>query len=171
MRKKNGKYIEKKKTIEIPIYGKEILLENEGNEVKDYKERGNILINIFNNKDDNFKRINEYDILTTKEVNINQLYTAIIYDIILPHGEVLNIQSEHIIEQEYLIQKVVNKGLPYKDDGDEILYGNLYIMYKIIFPKKFDDLKNIEEYIEKCSISDTKYIAYNCNLDELFKND
>ena len=171
MRKKDGKYIEKKKKIEIPIYGKEILLENEGNEVKDYKERGNILINIFNNKDNKFKRINDYDILTTKEINVNQLYTAVIYDIILPNGEVLTIQSENIIEQEHLIQKIINKGLPYKDDGDETLYGNLYIMYKIIFPKKFDDLKNIEEYIEKATINETKYIAYNCNIDELFKND
>lgn len=170
-RKKDGSYIDKKKKIEIPIFGKEILLEGEGHELKDYKEKGDVLINILNNKDSNFKRINEYDILTNKEININQLYTALVYDIVLPHGEIIKVQSEHIINQDHLFQKINNKGLPYNNDDGELCYGNLYIMYKIKFPTKFEELKNLEEYIEKSNVNETYYIAYNCSFDEIFKYD
>jgi DnaJ-class molecular chaperone len=172
-RKVDGKYIQKKKKIQIPIYGKEILLENEGDQLKNYKERGNIIINIFNDPFDNFKRINEYDILTYKDVYINQLYSSFIYDIILPHGELLKVQSEPIINKKssYLLQKIIKKGLPYENESNEILYGNLYIVYKIIFPKSLADLKNIEEYKESSSINDEYQIAYNCLFDEILKNE
>jgi len=172
-RKVDGKYIQKKKKIEIPIYGKEILLENEGDQLKDYKERGNIIINIFNDPYDNFKRINEYDILTYKDVYINQLYSSFIYEIILPHGELLKVQAEPIINKKssYLLQKIIKKGLPYENEYNEILYGNLYIIYKIIFPNTLIELKNIEEYKENSNISDEYQIAYNCLFDEIFKSE
>jgi len=172
-RKVDGKYIIKKKKIEIPIFGKEILLENEGDEIKNYKQRGNIIINIFNEPNENFKRINEYDILTYKEVPLNQLYSSFVYEIILPHGEVLNIQSEPMINQESsnLLQRINKKGLPYENENNEILYGNLYIIYKIIFPKSLDDLKNICEYKENSNIGNEYQIAYNCLFDEIFRNE
>ena len=169
MRKKDGKYIEKKKKIEIPIYGKEILLEGEGHELKDYKERGNIIINIFNKIDDNFKRINDYDVLTYKDIHINQIYNAFIYDIKLPHGEIIKVQTEMMINQKNLIQKIKDKGLPYEDE--QKCNGNLYIVYKLILPEKFEDLKNLEEYKETSGINEDYHIAYNCDFNELFKNE
>jgi len=173
IRKVDGKYIQKKKKIEIPIYGKEILLENEGDQLKNYKERGNVIINIFNNPIDNFKRINEYDILTHKDVYINQLYSSFVYEIILPHGELLKVQAEPIINKKssYLLQKIIKKGLPYENEFNELLYGNLYVIYKIIFPKSLNDLKNIEEYIESSNINDEYQIAYNCLFDEIFRSE
>lgn len=171
MRKKDGKYIEKKKKIEIPIYGKEILLEGEGHELKDYKERGNIIINIFNKNDDHFKRINDYDVLTHKDIHINQIYNAFIYDIKLPHGEIIKVQTEMMINQKILIQKIKNKGLPYMNENDEKCNGNLYIVYKLILPEKFEDLKNLEEYKETSGINEDYHIAYNCDFNELFKNE
>jgi DnaJ-class molecular chaperone len=171
MRKKDGKYIEKKKKIEIPIYGKEILLEGEGHELKDYKERGNIIINIFNKNDDHFKRINDYDVLTHKDIHINQIYNAFIYDIKLPHDEIIKVQTEMMINQKILIQKIKNKGLPYMNENDEKCNGNLYIVYKLILPEKFEDLKNLEEYKETSGINEDYHIAYNCDFNELFKNE
>jgi len=176
MRKKDGKYIEKKKKIEIPIYGKELLLEGEGHEVKDYKERGNIIINIFNNNDDNFRRINDYDVLTYKEININEIYNAFIYDIKLPNGENIKVQTEMMINKNNLgqcnlIQKISKKGLPYKNDNDDKCNGNLYIIYKVILPSNFEDLKNLEIYNVDASIDDNYHTAYNCTFDELFNSE
>ena len=176
MRKKDGKYIEKKKKIEIPIYGKEILLEGEGNEFKDYKERGNIIINIFNNNDDNFRRINDYDVLTYKEININEMYNAFIYDIKLPHGENIKVQTEMMINknnlgQANLIQKIPKKGLPYKNENDNNCNGNLYIIYKLILPLNFEDLKNMGMYNVDAGIDDNYHVAYNCTFDELFNSE
>ena len=172
MRKKDGEYIEKKKKIDIPIYGKEILLEDEGHELKDYKEKGDIIINIFNNKDDKFRRVNEYDILTYKEIYLNQLYSTIIYDLILPNNEIIKIKNEIMLEQKHLIQKINKKGLPYKNEDDEQCYGNLYIMYIIIYPKTFEDLQIIEKYeIENDKNNDDYNIAYNCKFDDIFKDE
>lgn len=170
-RKKNGVYIEKKKKIEIPIYGKEILLENEGNELKDYKDKGDVIINIFNEKDLNFKRINEYDILTYKDILINQFYSAFVFDLILPHGNVLKVQTEKMKNKDHLIQKINEKGLPYIDDDGDEKNGNLYIIYKIIFPETIEELKNLESYEENSNINDYNIIAYNCDFEEIFKND
>ena len=170
-RRKNGLYIEKKKKIEIPIYGKEILLEKEGDELKNYKYKGDVIINIFNEKDLNFKRINEYDMLTYKEIFINQFYTAFVYELILPHGEVLKIQTEKMKNKDHLIQKINNKGIPYIDEDGIEKEGNLYVIYKIIFPENIEELKKIEYYEEKSNINDYNIIAYNCDFDEIFKND
>ena len=171
MRKKNGEYIEKIKKIDIPIYGKEILLEEEGHELKDYKERGNVIINIFNEKHSNFKRINEYDILTNKEININQYYSVFLYDIELPNNNIIKVKTEKL--NSNLIQKINGKGLPYKnDENDEVYYGDLYIMYKIIFPESVQELKNVEEYNETFDLKDLKYDnAYNSTFEDIFKSE
>jgi DnaJ-class molecular chaperone len=171
IKKKDGKYIEKIKKINIPIYGKEILLEGYGDQLKDYKECGDVIINIFNNKDDNFKRINEYDMLTSKEIFVNQLYTSFIYEIILPHGEVIKVQTQQMLNKDYYVQRIKNKGLPYEDENKKLLYGNLYVMYKIKFPETFTELKNLDIYNETGSINDNYHTAYNCNLDEIFSQE
>lgn len=178
MRKKDGEYIDKKKKIEIPIYGKELLLEGEGHELKDYKEKGDIVINIFNNKEDNFRRVNEYDILTNKSLNVNQLYSLIIYDISLPNGEVIKVKCEDMIGCDNLIQKISKKGLPYENDEDELCYGDLYVMYKIIFPTTIDELRNINvdnadnadisDIADIADINDIYNIAHNCSFEEIF---
>jgi DnaJ-class molecular chaperone len=168
-RRKDGIYIEKKKKIEIPIYGREILLECEGHEMKDYKERGDIIINIFNKNDDNFKRINEYDMLTSKEITINDLYNEFLYyDLILPHGEILKVKSEKILLDQYLIQKINGKGLPYEDNG-QLKEGNLYILYIIKFPKNIEDLKLIEKSDHKECNKENYISAHNSTINEIFE--
>jgi len=171
LRKKDGKYIEKKKKIEIPIYDKEIFLEGEGDEIKNYKEKGNVIINIFNKKNDNFRRMNDYDVLTNKEIYLNQIYHSFIYEIKLPHEKIIKVKSEKMNKNNYFIQKIINKGLPYNNDNNEKCYGNLYVIYKLILPENFEDIKNIEEYNENIIMNNDYHIAYNCDINELFLND
>ena len=109
--------------------------------------------------------------LTYKNIKINQFYTAFVYDLILPHGEVLKVQSERMKNKDYLIQKINKKGLPYIDDDGDEKEGNLYVIYKIIFPETFEELKNLEVNEENSNINDYNTIAYNCDFDEIFKND
>jgi DnaJ-class molecular chaperone len=167
-RKKDGDYVIKKKTIEIPLYSKEILLEGCGDELYNYSEKGDIIINIYHDNEPNFRRINDYDILTYIDINLNQIYGAYTYNIILPNGNILKIQSEPMINNEFLIQKIMDKGLPYEDEDGEKLNGNLYVLYKLKFPKNFDDFKNLEKYENKNNIGDEYNIAYNCSFSEIF---
>ena len=172
IRKKNGDYIEKKKKIEIPIYGREIILECEGHEVKDYKEKGDIIINIFNENNDNFKRINEYDILTNKDITLNDLYndSLLYYDLVLPNGELLKVKCDNLLLNKYLIQKIIGKGLPYEEDN-LVKYGDLYIYYIIKFPESIEDLKNINITNINKEINDNKYVlSQNTVINELFQN-
>jgi DnaJ-class molecular chaperone len=143
LRKRNGEYVEKKKKIEIPIYGREIILEGEGHDMKNYSERGDVIINIFNKEDPHFKRVNQYDILTYKDIHIYEYYSAYVYELVLPNGEVLKVQSEKFKNGKHLIQKIVGKGLPYKNEDNKLVYGNMYVLYKIIFPEKMEELKDI----------------------------
>jgi len=171
IRKKNGDYLEKKKKIEIPIYGREIILECEGHEVKDYKEKGDIIINIFNENNDNFKRINEYDILTYKDITINDLYneSSLEYDLILPNGEILKVKCDNLLLNKYLIQKIIHKGLPYEEDNI-LKYGNLYIYYAIKFPDSIEDLKNTNKENNNNNYDNNYVFAENTVINELFQN-
>jgi len=174
VRRKDGVYSEKKKTIEIPVYGKEIFLEGEGDQLKDYKERGNVIINIFNKKHKEFKRINEYDMLHMKEIVLQDLYTVLIHDVILPHGEILRIKSENMYLQTHYFQKVLNKGLPYIDEEGKDCQGNLYIMYQVIMPKSVEELKNIIINEEKEKLGESEFVihdAYACSINEIFNDD
>lgn len=168
-RKKNGIYIDKKKKIEIPIYGKEIILEEEGDELKNYKNRGNVLINIFNENDVNFKRLNEYDMLTFVKIELNQIYSIFFYNITLPNKEKINIKSIDLISNKDMIQKIIGKGIPYKNENGEKLYGNLFVMYKVNYPTKLEELKNISEYIIKENEKENEKIinAENCKIEEI----
>lgn len=175
MRRKDGVYSEKKKTIEIPVYGKEIFLEGEGDQLKDYKERGNIIINIFNKKHKEFKRINEYDMLYMKEIKLADLYKVMIHDIILPHGELLRVKSENLFLQSHYFQKVLNKGLPYIDEDGKNAQGNLYIMFQILMPKTIKELCEIDVVVENKSEEKESelivYDAYGCSINEIFKDE
>lgn len=162
-------YIKKVKKIDIPIYGKEVFLENMGNEELNYKYKGDVIINIYNKKNKNFRRVNDYDMLTFKNITLSEFYSAFTYDIILPHGEVLMIQSENMIgRKDVLIQRVMNKGLPYKDDDGNDMNGNLYIIYKIVLPNTIDELKEIKILDNKETVGINYIIAYNCSFDEIF---
>lgn len=167
-RKIDGEYMNKKKKIEIPIYSKEIILEGQGDELKNYKEKGDIIINVFTNEEINFKRVNEYDILTFYQVDLNKIYSGFCYELILPNKEVLFVQSEKMNLDKPLIQKINKKGLPYKNDEGENKKGNLYVFYIIKYPNDLNELKNIEPYIDNTNIKEYFHVAYNCNINELF---
>lgn len=172
----DGYYIDKKKKIEIPLYAKEIILSEQGDQLENYKEKGDVLINILNKKDENFKRINEYDILTFINIPLNKLYSSYSFELVLPNKEVLFVQTEKMNLNKTLLQKINKKGLPYKNDNDENNQnndwsrGNLYIMYNVEYPNEINDLKNILFKDDESNINDYYHIAYNCDVSEIFND-
>ena len=168
-RKKNGLYKETNKTFDIPIYGKEVLLEECGHELKDYRKKGDVIINILNKKDKVFRRINEYDMLMIKEIDFNKIYSDLSYDIILPHGRVVNVISRPLVEQNHMLQKILDMGIPYMENNKEC-FGTLYVIYKIVYPKTLDKVEIVEPNEKNADLSDS-YNSYECEYDELFKNE
>ena len=172
MRKKNGSYIEKKKTIDIPIYGKEVILEECGNELEDYVNRGDVIINIFTKKSKKFKRINEYDILMYHEIELDDIYKKLDFTIKLPNNEIINIKNEKLSQNKdgNLIQKVIGKGIPFrKDDAnkEDWSYGDLFIIYKIKYPIK----ENEEEEEESDKEGKNNINAVNCSFNDILTNE
>jgi len=168
MRKlKNKKYGDKSKKIEIPIYGREILLRGEGNQLEDYKEKGDVIINIHNEDDPLFRRIGDYNVLTYKKISLRDVYDGFIYEIKLPHKKIIKIQSRKgsLEEQDHLFQKIIGMGIPYYDDEGVHKYGDLYVMYQIDFKKGLEE--NVDNNRED-NILDEYLVAYNCNLNEIF---
>ncbi len=175
----DNKYINKHKKISIPTYAKEIILTEQGDQLKNYKQKGDVIIELVNNTNNNddsnidnnnnkFKRINEYDVLTFVDIKLKDLYTAYNYELILPNKEVLFIQTEKMNLNKILVQKVIKKGLPYKinNDDTEWLRGNLYIMYNVIYPD-INELHNITITEDNTNINDYCHIAYNCDIFEI----
>lgn len=173
-KKKDGTYGPKSKTVEIPIYGREVFLEEEGDEKKNHLKKANVVIQIFNKKNDKFSRINEYDLVVSKKINLIDLYRNIYYDLELPNKKVIQVQGDgqSILNGKGHIQKIPKYGLPYVDENNEKKQGNLYVIYEIEYPKTLDELKVISEGIHKnFTVQNDIIVSYPCEMSEIFPSD
>jgi DnaJ-class molecular chaperone len=161
----DGSYSSKSKKFDIPIYGREITIKGEGNQYPDYTESGNIFINISNKIEDNFKRLNDYDLLTFHPITVQDISKTFTFELILPNKKIINVQYEKdsLKDQKHMFQKIKNLGFPYYDEGEHIT-GDLYIQYYLFFE---EDLINKNE---NKKILENQYIAKNCNIDDIFQN-
>ena len=163
----DGSYSLKTKKFDIPIYGREITIKGEGHQYPDYTESGDIFINISNKLDDNFKRLNDYDLLTFHPITIEDISKTFTFELILPNKNVIRIQYEKdsLKGQKHLFQKIENLGFPYYDDKERKT-GDLYIQYYLSFEESINKNEKVleNEYIEN------QYIAKKCNIDDIFQN-
>ena len=134
-----------------------------------FKFKRDRIINILNKKDKVFRRINEYDMLMIKEIDFNKIYSDLSYEIILPHGRVVNVISRPLVEQNHMLQKILDMGIPYMENNKEC-FGTLYVIYKIVYPKTLDKVEIVEPNEKNADLSDS-YNSYECEYDELFKNE
>lgn len=166
-RKKGNDYILKKKTVHIPIYGKEVILENEGHEKKNHKQKGDVVIQIFM-EDSDFIRINEYDLLYTQNITLQDFYEKNYFEIMFPDGKKSTIQMDKktIHSGNHTFQKVLSKGIPYYNEDMELCHGDLYLYYHIQLPLhppmsiQKDDSRIDEDFI----------VSFPCDFKDLFKN-
>ncbi len=148
MRKKDGEYKMRKRKIDIPIFGKEILLEGDGHEEPNCKEKGNVIIYIEMAKETHYRRIHEYDLFTTIQIHPEDLVCEKI-PLKMPHGKEFNIEIPKDFFEEGRFGKVLFEGLP-NEDGE----GDLYIYFDVtkragrIVQKELQDNKTLQ----KCDI-------------------
>jgi len=172
MRKKGNVYQLKKKTVRIPIYGREVILENEGDEKENYKQKGDIVIQIFMEEEENTKekfiRMNEYDLLHNKKITLEEFYQKDYFEIQLPDESKCLVQMDKkgILEGDHTFQKILFKGIPYYNEEMELCYGDLYIHYHIQLPLLCPI--PIEKTCER--MDEEFYVSYNCDFHELFQN-
>jgi DnaJ-class molecular chaperone len=166
-RKKGNEYILKKKTVHIPIYGKEVILENEGHEKKNYKQKGDVVIQIFM-EDDSYIRINEYDLLYTKSITLQEFYEKNYFEIVFPDGKkgTLQMDKRALLEGKHTFQKVLSKGIPYYNDEMEMCHGHLFVYYHIQLPLE----PPIPVEKDDSRIDESFLVSYPCDFKDVFQN-
>jgi DnaJ-class molecular chaperone len=166
----DGSYSLKTKKFDIPIYGREITIKGEGHQYPDYTESGDIFINISNKLDENFKRLNDYDLLTFYPITVGDISKTFTFELSLPNKKVIIIKYEKdsLKKQKHMFQKIENLGFPYYDDGERKT-GDLYIQYYLSFEENIFDINNNEKKENK-EILEHNYVAKNCNIDDIFQN-
>jgi len=164
-RKKGNEYILKKKTVHIPIYGKEVILENEGHEKKNYKQKGDVVIQIFM-EESHFIRINEYDLLYTQHITLQELYEKNYFEIVLPDDtkSMVQMDKKALLEGNHTFQKVLAKGIPYYNDEMELCHGNLFMYYHIQLP--LTPPMPIQK--DESRIDEEFDVSYPCDIKDLF---
>ncbi len=146
-RKKNGEYKIRKRKIDIPIFGKEILLEGDGHEEKDCKEKGDVVIQIEMKEEPHFKRIGDYDLLTSYSLH-SSLQTNIKKIIIeMPNGDKVYIQVPSEFLKTHKFGKIHNSGIPYIDEDGLEKRGDLYLYIDINEEGKNEEIT--EDWKEK----------------------
>lgn len=155
---KNG--VEVKKSLNIPLKGRMVLLENGGNSLPNYELRGDVVFNIYQNQDledsndYGFTRINEYDLLIHKKFNFKDNKNGFIY-INLFEQTLLKCSINPSDFKHPYIGVIHNYGL--RNDDDE--RGHIYILFSDCEEEK-DFNKNIIKEVN---------VEY-ANYKDLFKN-
>ena len=168
----DGVYQLVKKVLKIPLYSNEVIYKNEGDQLKNCEECGDIIVNIYDNDHGVFKRINDCDLYTEKEINFMDLYNGISLQIIHLDNKPLKVKvkKEEILKNDNLIIKYENKGLPHPTIKNK--NGNLYIRLIIDYPKfdetQIDKLNELFNYQKKEEILNTN-IGYS-KYDNIFVN-
>jgi DnaJ-class molecular chaperone len=142
MRKKNGEYKMRKRKIDIPIYGKEILFNGDGNEEPDCKEKGHVIIYIEMKKEPNYKRIHEYHLFTFIKIHPDDLDKTIPFK--MPDDDSFMIDISNLGEDR--ICKIIHKGLHTEEEerGDLYIYFDVTKHASRISDEKYDQICKIQ---------------------------
>ena len=150
-RNKNKSYKLREKRIEVHVYDREIILEKNGNEVKNGKNRSDIYLHFHQKSHPLFNRINDYDLLYVKDISLKDIYNGFHYKLTLPNKQQdqLNIYSKtkDFYKNKSLLQKVPHKGIPYLEN-DKWQYGHLFIKYNLLLPSMDELYDNVSEIYE-----------------------
>lgn len=163
---KNNEQKLRKRKIDIPIFGREIILEGDGHELMDYKNKGDVIINIETKEENNIRRINEYDLLTKLNINPDLIESGkeFVFKFKLPTDELIYIKINKNQLKENKFVKIIGQGIPYSGDEPEEsfeeLNGDLYIYFNI---SESNNLEVCEE-----NDKDVACDAVNCDLFDIF---
>lgn len=181
IRYEDDKYIKKSIEYNIPLYLRETIFYNEGDDSIDF-HRNDVIVNIYDKPHDKFTRINDFDLLYSHHVNLFDIYNGFSFNIQHLDNQIIKIISrpESMISQGHLYQIIENLGL-YNDETK--LRGNLIIRYVLEFPlleskdmnilfevigkKHNKDNLDYEDINSKDDLIEAKNIAY----EEIYMNE
>jgi DnaJ-class molecular chaperone len=135
------KIIMETKKILIPLCDDKIILEKEGDDCLDedgLMKRGNVIIKIRTHKHKTFKRVNDHDLYTVRDITLNQLFYGFNKQIQLLDNTIIDIKAETPMETykfngESIMIKINGKGMPCDDNQR----GDLFLVYKLNKDKQF----------------------------------
>jgi DnaJ-class molecular chaperone len=164
------------KKVKIPLYGRNIVLPTQGNELEGYVEPGNLVINIIDTVHKLFTRINEGDLMYVHRINFKDIYTGFKFSLTHLDDSILQIvcNKNSLLKNDNLIHKIKKKGLPYySEEKEKIVRGSLFIRFVIDMPDKyFEEISKEEEITadEEVTNSDEKvYITRPCDYNDVYK--
>ena len=110
----DGVYQIVKTVLKVPLYSSEIIYKNEGDQIKNTDIYGNIIVNIYDNQHGIFKRINDCDLYTEKDINFMDLYNGIYFSLIhLDNKPIeIKIKKEEILRNDNIIITIKKKDYP-----------------------------------------------------------
>lgn len=160
---KNG--VEVKKSLDLPLKGRMVLLENGGNLFDNYEIRGDVVFNIYQKEDcENygFTRINEYDLLIHKKFNFKENKNNYIYINLFDQTLLKCVIQPSDFKHPY-IGVIHHYGL-YNEESENSR-NHIYIL--------FSDCENESESLNEKDFKNKNVIEVNilhADYKELFKN-
>lgn len=126
IRKQGRQYLKEKKTFLIPLSESKVTYYQEADELPDYQQAGNVIINIDNQPHSTFKRHQHHDLLMDVNVSLYEFFYGTVISFQFLNGKMITVHSGKNIYQKRL-KKISGLGLPF----DENKYGNLYLRFNL----------------------------------------
>lgn len=126
IRKQGHQYIKEKKTFLIPLGESKVTYYQEADELPDYQQAGNVIINIDNQPHSVFKRHQQHDLLMDVNVSLYEFFYGTVISFQFLNGKMITIHSGKNIYLKRL-KKISGLGLPFDDNK----YGNLYLRFNL----------------------------------------
>ncbi len=158
---KDGREV--KKSIQLPLQGKMVVLENAGHKMDGYEERGNVVFHIYQKEEETedrdypFTRINEYDLLVHRTLDLFSENESFIY---------IDLFGKRQLKCKVDISQFQETSLPYVGvvegygiKNDEGVRGDLYILFSNSKEKKSEEEGEEEEegIVEEVSVKRAHY--------------
>lgn len=132
----------------IPVIEDEVVLSEEGECYGDQK--GDLIIKVFCEQDNNFFLINENDLVCLLDITLYQFLYGGVIEFTHLDGEQIKCEFESLIEKVPMIT-LSNKGLPILDEDDKIVdRGKLFVHFKI------DKLEQLKDKVKQICQTDQK---------------
>lgn len=155
---RKGKIVKKEVKLDIPLYYHEIKLKGNGNE--NFEGKGDVLIQLHIIENE-FKRINDFDLYVDKKISIEDYYKHKDIEIQLPNDEIIYLKDIKVNK----VIKIKNKGIPY-EENEEWHEGDLYVNIKVdllSLDEMYDSINQLiedEEDLDENKYKDIKYYDF-----------
>jgi len=151
------------------VDGKDIQLKGKGDYIKELGIQGDLTIKLQEVLHKRFKRKNN-DLFIEVLIPLEEALCGTTLKLEHLNNKYIYLNIDKIIKPDY-IMKIDKKGMPLLTDNG-IIYGDLLVLFKIIFPTKFSNdiknsLKSLFKVVDRYSDNESLNIEYYKKVDEI----